>query len=114
MWTDVLPDSPNAAAARAFLKALRGDLAVMRAFRLAHRTASFLASRSEEKHVERETKWLREFAKAKLEGYSIEGGWCALYLSTPDDKWYTFALELEGAKIAGITVSEVRVQQAAR
>lgn len=110
VWTDVLPDTPNAAPARAFLKAVRGDLASMRAFRLAWRTAQFLGSRPEAKHVEREEIWLRDFGKAKLEGYSADGDRrFAIFLSTPDEKWFSFAMDLENSKIAGVYVNEIMV-----
>lgn len=110
VWTDVLPDTPNAAPARAFLKAVRGDLASMRAFRLAYRTAQFLGSRPEEKHVEREEIWLRDFGKAKLEGYSADGDRrFAIFLSTPDEKWFSLAMDLENSKIAGVYVNEIMV-----
>jgi hypothetical protein len=111
VWKNVLPDTPGVAPARAFLNALRGNREAMRRFRLAHRTEKFIASRPEEKHAEREELWLRDFGKAKLEGYSLDDG-CrrlALYLSTPDEKWYELAMELEASKIAGIYVAEIRV-----
>jgi hypothetical protein len=113
VWTDVLPDLPQAAAARAFLSALRRDLASMRAFRVAWRTASFLASRPEEQHAAREELWLRDFARAKIEGYSADGQRrFTIFLSTPGEKWFSVAMDLESGKVAAIDVNEITVPRA--
>jgi len=95
----------TSAHARAWLDAVHGDAASMKAFRIAHRSKPFLSSRPEEKFVERETIWLRDYRDAKLEGFATAPGRIALFLST-GDRWFCVVMEGED-KVDAMFDSEI-------
>ncbi|HJQ35618.1 MAG TPA: trypsin-like serine protease [Thermoanaerobaculia bacterium] len=111
VWSPALPDTPLAARVRAFVDAVHGDAASMRAFRLANRPAGLLESRPEAKFEATESKWLAALHDARIEGYATKGERkLAVFLSTGSGKWFSFVFhgtEDADMKIGGILDGEM-------
>ncbi|PYQ26587.1 MAG: hypothetical protein DMF56_23535 [Acidobacteria bacterium] len=120
VWTNELPATPLASRARAFVDAVHGDAASMRAFRVANRTSAFLESRPEAKFVATEAEWLSKFRDARLAGYATGDQKIAIFLTSgaaaasAAETWFCLVFHAgEDAKIGGIFESEIMAPAAA-
>ena len=120
VWASELPATPLASRARAFVDAVHGDAASMRAFRIANRTSAFLESRPEAKFVATEAEWLSKFRDARLAGYATAENKIAIFLTSgaaaasAAEAWFCLVFHAAGdAKIGGIFESEITAPAAA-